>query len=181
MNTLEAITTRRSVRRFQDKLVDHETIEQIVSAAAYAPSWKNTQVVRYHVLENKALQKKIAEEYTLNFVYNTGTLERAPQVVVLTALKGRSGMERDGSATTNKGENWMLFDAGVAAQTFCLAAWEHGVGSVIMGIFDAEKVAELLHIPQDEIVVALISIGYPDEHPDAPVRKPVSVLLDYVE
>ena len=90
-------------------------------------------------------------------------------------------MERDGSATTNKGENWMLFDAGVAAQTFCLAAWEHGVGSVIMGIFDAEKVAELLHIPQDEIVVALISIGYPDERPDAPVRKPVSVLLDYVE
>ena len=37
MNTLEAITTRRSIRRFQDKLVDHETIEQIVSAAAYAP------------------------------------------------------------------------------------------------------------------------------------------------
>ena len=55
------------------------------------------------------------------------------------------------------------------------------MGSVIMGIFDAEKVAELLHIPQDEIVVALISIGYPDAHPDAPVRKPVSVLLDYVE
>ena len=75
MNTLEAITTRPEHPQVQDKLVNHDTIEQIVSAAAYAPSWKNTQVVRYHVLENKALQKKIAEEYTLNFVYNnTGTL-----------------------------------------------------------------------------------------------------------
>lgn len=181
METLKAITTRRSIRRFEDKKVDHETIERIIEAAAYAPSWKNTQVVRYHVLENKELQTRIAEEYTLGFAYNTGTLSRAPQVVVLTAVKGRSGMERDGSASTSKGENWLMFDAGIAAQTFCLSAWEYGVGSVIMGIFDAEKVAELLHIPDTETVVALISIGYPAEHPQAPVRKPVSILLDYVE
>lgn len=179
MNTLEAIRSRRSVRKFQNQKVSHEVLEQIVSAAAYAPSWKNTQVARYHVLENPEFQRKIAEEYTLGFSYNTGTLVNAPQVVVLTAVKGRSGMEKDGTCTTDKGENWLMFDAGVAAQTFCLAAWEYGVGSVIMGIFDAKQVAQLLHIPESETVVALISIGYPDEEPKAPRRKGVEELLSF--
>lgn len=179
MNTLETIRNRRSIRKFQDRKVPHEVLEQIVAAAAYAPSWKNTQVARYHVLEDPELQRRIAEEYTLGFAYNTGTLAQAPQVVVLTALKGKSGMEKDGSCTTSKGENWLMFDAGVAAQTFCLAAWEYGVGSVIMGIFDAEKVAELLRIPENETVVALIPIGYPDEEPKAPRRKGVEELLSF--
>lgn len=179
MNTLEAIQTRRSIRKFKDQKVPREVLRQITAAAAYAPSWKNTQAARYHVLEDRELQRRIAEEYTLGFSYNTGTLAHAPQVVVLTALKGRSGVEKDGSFTTSKGENWLMFDAGVAAQTFCLAAWEHGVGSVIMGIFDAEKVAELLRIPENEVVVALIPIGYPDEAPQAPRRKAVDELLTF--
>ena len=179
MNTLEAIHSRRSIRKFQDKKVPHETIEQIVAAAACAPSWKNTQIARYHVIEDRQMQQKIAEEYTLGFAYNTGTLTRAPQVVVLTAKKGRSGMEKDGTCSTSKGESWLMFDAGVAAQTFCLAAWEYGVGSVIMGIFDADKVGQLLALPEDEVVVALIPIGYPDETPNAPKRKTVEELLQF--
>lgn len=179
MNTLEAIRTRRSIRKFQDKKVPREILEQIVADAAYAPSWKNTQIARYHIIEDQDVRKTIAEEYTLGFAYNTGTLTRAPQVVVLSAKKGRSGMEKDGTCSTSKGESWLMFDAGVAAQTFCLAAWEHGVGSVIMGIFDAEKVAELLQLPEDEVAVALIPVGYPDEAPNAPKRKPVEELVQF--
>lgn len=181
METLKALVERRSIRKFKDEKVDRETIEKIVAAAAYAPSWKNTQVARYHVFDNPEIKADIANNYTLGFSYNTGTIANAPQVVALTAVKGRSGMERDGSATTNKGDNWYLFDAGVAAQSFCLAAHEYGVGTVIMGIFDAEKVAELLHIPENEVVVCLIPIGYPAESPAAPPRKPVSTLLQFVE
>lgn len=179
MNTLEAIRSRRSIRKFQEKKVPREILEQIVSEAAWAPSWKNTQTARYHVVEDPELRRTIAEKYTLGFAYNTGTLTRAPQVVVLTAVKGRSGMEKDGSCSTSKGESWLMFDAGAAAQTFCLAAWEHGVGSVIMGIFDPDQVAALLHIPENETVVALIPIGYPDEEPNAPKRKPVEELLHF--
>ena len=179
MNTLEAIRSRRSIRKFQEKKVPREILEQIVSEAAWAPPWKNTQTARYHVVEDPELRRTIAEEYTLGFAYNTGTLTRAPQVVVLTAVKGRSGMEKDGSCSTSKGESWLMFDAGAAAQTFCLAAWEHGVGSVIMGIFDPDQVAALLHIPENETVVALIPIGYPDEEPNAPKRKPVEELLHF--
>ena len=181
MNTLEAIRGRRSVRKFKDKKVDRATIEDIVADAAFAPSWKNTQCARYHIVEDAAIRKTIAEEHTLGFAYNTGTITAAPQVVVLTAVKGRSGMERDGSASTSKGESWLMFDAGVAAQTFCLAAHERGVGSVIMGIFDPDKVAALLHLPENETVVCLIPIGYPDETPVTPRRKAVRELLHFCD
>lgn len=179
MNTLEAINGRRSIRKFKEEKVARETIEKIVAAAAYAPSWKNTQVVRYHIFDDAQIKSKIANEFTLGFSYNTGTLINAPQVVAITAVKGRSGVERDGSFTTNKGDSWLMFDAGIATQTFCLAACEYGVGSVIMGIFDADKVAELLHIPENEVVVALVPIGYPDEAPVAPKRKSVEDLLTF--
>lgn len=180
MNTIEAITGRRSIRKFKPEKVDRETIEKIVAAAAYAPSWKNTQVTRYHVFDSQDIKDTIADNYTLGFTYNEGTISHAPQVVAITAIKGRSGMEKDGSATTDKGDAWLMFDAGAAAQTFCLAAYEYGVGTVIMGIFDAEKVAELLHIPENEVVVTLVPIGYPDEAPTAPRRKSVEDLLSFV-
>lgn len=179
MNTLEAIRTRRSIRKFQDKQVPRETLEQIIAVAAYAPSWKNTQISRYHIVEDENLRTTIAQDCTMGFAHNASILSKAPQVVVLSAKKGRSGMEKDGTCSTSKGESWLMFDAGVAAQTFCLAAWEHGVGSVIMGIFDAEKVAKLLQLPEDEVAVALIPVGYPDEAPNAPKRKLVEELVQF--
>ena len=72
-----------------------------------------------------------------------------------------------------------MFDAGVASQTFCLAAYEHGLGSVIMGIFDRKEAAELLELPEGMDLVALIPIGYPAETPNAPKRKSVDDLLSF--
>ena len=72
-----------------------------------------------------------------------------------------------------------MFDAGVASQTFCLAAYEKGLGTVIMGIFDEDKIVDLLHIPEDRELIALIPVGFPDEAPTAPKRKPVEDLLSF--
>ena len=52
METIQAIRSRRSVRKYQQRLVPHEVIEQIVADAAYAPSWKNTQIARYVLVED---------------------------------------------------------------------------------------------------------------------------------
>ena len=73
-----------------------------------------------------------------------------------------------------------MFDAGIASQSFCLAAYEQGIGSVIEGIFDDEKTGRLLQLPEDREVIALIPIGYPAEEPAAPKRKPVEDLLSYM-
>ena len=100
-------------------------------------------------------------------------------LMAVTFIKGRSGFERDGSYSTKKEDRWQMFDVGAACQTFCLAAKEKGLGTVIMGIFDEDGITELLHIPEEQELAALIAIGWPDIDPDAPKRKSTEELLQY--
>ncbi len=181
MEAIKCIKERRSIRAFQDKKVPHETINRIIEAASYAPSWKNTQVTRYLVTEDKEVMNKIADGCVMGFEYNIDTIRKAAALVIVTMIKGRSGMEKDGSATTSKGEDWGVFDTGIAAQTFCLAAHDLGIGSVIMGIFDETKVSEVVPVPEGQQVAALIAIGYPAEEPKAPRRKAVEDLVTYLD
>ena len=177
MEALECIKTRRSIRKFTDEPVSHETLEKVVEAASYAPSWKNTQIVRYIAIDS-SLKDKIAKECNTGFVYNGSTMESAPMLIALCMVIGRSGYEKDGSFTTNRGDGWQMFDAGVAAQTFCLAAHEYGLATVIMGIFDP-TLPDLLDLPEGEELVSIICVGHAAEKPDAPKRKSVSDLLTY--
>lgn len=179
MTANECITGRRSIRRFKADSVSHETLSAIVETAAYAPSWKNTQVTRYIAVETPELKNRVAAEATADFPHNAEIINNAPLLVVVTMIKGRSGYERDGSFSTSKGDRWQTFDAGIATECFCLAAYEQGLGTVIMGIFDEKKVVELLQIPDNQEVAALIAVGYADESPEAPKRKTVDELLSY--
>lgn len=178
MTAKECITGRRSIRQFKDQPVPHDVLAQIVETASYAPSWKHTQIVRYIAVEG-ALKDKIARECTSSYAKNGEIMQNAPMVIAVTIIKNRSGFERDGSFSTPKEGGWQMFDAGVASEAFCLAAFEQGLGTVIMGIFDEAKAASYLEIPQDRELVALIPIGYPAEEPVAPRRKPVEELLSY--
>lgn len=177
MNTIECINTRRSIRRFTEEPVAHDVIQKIIEAASMAPSWKNTQITRYTVVESKELKDKIAAEATIPF--NADTINSAAAVVAVSVVKNRCGYERDGSFSTVKKDSWQMFDAGVATQTFCLAAHEYGIGSVVMGIFDYDKVAEMVEMPETQEMVALIAIGHGAENPEAPKRKTVEDLLTY--
>ncbi len=180
METLQCIETRRSIRKFKAQQVPQETVREVVAAAAYAPSWKNTQVTRYTVVENADLKAKIAEEATLGFEHNKGIINGAPALVVVTMVHGRSGFERDGSYTTSKEDRWEVFDAGLATQTFSLAAHDKGLGCVILGIFDENKVAELIGLDAGQKVAALVAMGYADEAPEAPKRKSVDDLVKFI-
>ena len=62
----------------------------------------------------------------------------------------------------------------------CLAAHDAGLGTVIMGIWDEDGITDLLQIPEDQELAALIAIGHPDIDPDTPKRKSVSDLLTYL-
>lgn len=179
MQTLDAIKSRRTIRKFTEEAVSHEVIENIVEASSYAPSWKNTQTTRYIIIEETALKNRIAKEAVMGFDWNTGIILSAPVLVVLASVSGRSGYEKDGSYSTSKKVKWEMFDAGIAAQTFMLAAHEYGIGSVTMGIFDEAKVKELLDLDDSLNVSALIAIGYPAVNPSAPARKSVQELIQY--
>ncbi|MBD5444450.1 MAG: nitroreductase [Lachnospiraceae bacterium] len=178
MTVNECIKGRRSIRKFKPDKIDHALLSEIVEAASFAPSWKNTQITRYIAVEGE-LKDKIASEGTTPFPNNGNIISNSPMLIAVTVIKNRCGYERDGSFTTPRKDTWQMYDAGIASQTFCLAAYDRGVGSVILGIFDQEKIESLLELPEDRELVALIPIGYPDETPAAPKRKTVDDLLSF--
>ncbi len=178
MTAKECILGRRSIRKFKADPVSHDLLQQIVETASYAPSWKNTQITRYIAVEG-ALKEKIAKEGTSIWPGNGTIISSAPVLIAVTVIKNRSGYERDGSYSTPRGDGWQMYDAGIASQTFCLAAHEQGLGTVILGLFDQAVVEKLLALPEGRELVALIPIGYPDEEPGAPKRKTVGELLTY--
>ena len=178
MNVIECIKERRSIRKYKPDAIEHSVIDSVVLAASYSPSWKNTQTPRFIAIEDSSLLETIANNYTPDF--NANIIRQIPTLVAVTYVKGRCGFERDGSYSTKKGDRWQMFDAGIACQTFCLAAKEQGLGTVIMGIFDEEGITKLLNIPSDQELAALIAVGYPDISPDMPKRKPLDVILSYM-
>ena len=175
----DCVKDRRSIRKFKQKKLERETLEKVVSLASFSPSWKNTQVVRYIAVEDRALIEKIASECVQDFEFNARPIRGCAALVIATIITGRSGFERDGSFSTGKEDRWEVFDAGIATQTFCLAAHSEGLGTVILGIFDEQRVHELAFVPSEQKVAALICVGYPDEEPAAPRRKTVQELLTY--
>ena len=176
MEIKECILGRRSIRSFKETPIDESVLEEIISEASFSPSWKNTQITRYVAVKDSALKEKIGD-CTSAYPHNGEIIKAAPMLMCITIVKNRCGYERDGSYSTDREWGWQMFDAGVASQTFALACKEHGIGSVIMGIFDRDKIEKLLELPEDRELVCLIPIGYPDEEPAAPKRKAVSDLL----
>ena len=78
MDAQTCILTRRSVRQFTDQPVPHELLEDVVALAAYAPSWKNTQISRYLAIEDPAMRETIASEYCLAGANNPAIIAVLP-------------------------------------------------------------------------------------------------------
>ena len=180
MELIEGIKTRRSVRNFTDEKISRDTLEKIIDAARFAPTWKNSQTARYIVIDSRDVMEKIADEGVMGRAHNAGIIRGAAALVVLTTTKGICGFEPDGSFSTSKGSGWQMFDAGIAAQTFCLAAHNYGVGSVIMGIFDEREVARVIGLDDSREVSALIAIGIPAQEPGQSRRDDVSDYVRYI-
>lgn len=176
MDAIACIKDRRSVRVFADRPVGRDVIETVVDAASFAPSWKNTQITRYTAIDDKAVIAEIAEKYAK---FNARILSTCPVLMALSVVQKRSGFERDGSPSTERGDSWQMFDCGIAAQTFCLAAHEAGLGTVIMGVFDRPALETYLEVPDGQELVALVAVGWPAENPSAPRRKSVEDLLTW--
>ncbi len=179
MDFKKCVSERRSVRSFEQKPVDRQTVEEIVKMAAFAPSWKNSQTASYTVLDDRAKIDKVANECTMGFDHNRNILMQTQCLVIVTTTNGISGYQPDASAMTTKGSHWQSFDAGIATQTLCLAAHEQGIGSVILGIFDEKKVIECIGIDGSKSVSALVAMGHPAEQPDMKPRKSIEELLTF--
>jgi len=168
MDVLEAIRTRRSVRRFSEEPVSPEALEKVLTAARWAPSWVNVQPWKIVVVED--LQRKEALKATLlpNNPAAKG-FEQAPVLLVLIGEKGKSGLYGSTFAT-DKGD-WYLFDLGIAAQNIALAACALGLGTVHVGAMNHKAAAAVLGVPEGFEVVEILPLGHPAFEPKAPPRK----------
>ncbi len=97
-------------------------------------------------------------------------------LVAVTFIKRRCGFERDGSYYKKRRQMadvryWCCLP------DFLSCCKRTGLGTVIMGIFDEDKITELLEIPEERELAALIAVGWPDIDPEVPKRKSVDDLL----
>lgn len=180
MEAIQMIKERRSVRKFKNEKVDRELMKEIVEISKWAPSWGNFQVARYTLVDDEATIKRLASEGVKGFVYNVGTLENAKGVAVLSFVAGKSGKLDKDEYATSKDNAWEVFDAGIACQTFCLAAHAKGVGTTIMGVIDDESISKIVNLPQEETVAALIVYGKPNESPAPTPRMDAAELVRFV-
>ncbi len=181
MEVLEAIRTRRSIRRFLDKPVEETKIQTILEAVRMSPSWANLQCWRFVVVKDKSARERIGElSYVETFFaprgYKTNPskkgLAEAPVVIVACADPEKSGVIWS--------QHYYMADLGIAAQSLMLAAHGLGLGTVFVGVFDEVRVRELLSIPASIRVVGLFPIGYPsDEKKTGSVRRPLNELVFY--
>jgi len=181
MDAIEMIKGRRSVRKYKQEKVDRETMKEIVDIARWAPSWANFQIARYTLVDDPGEIARLAAEGVKGFSYNTNTLKNAQGVCVLSFVKGKSGrLDKYGDFDSSDAHLWEVFDAGIACQSFCLAAHAKGVGTCIFGVIDQGAIGRIVNLPEGETVAALIVYGYSDGETDAPPRKSVEELVRFV-
>ena len=176
MEVLEAIKTRRSIRRYKTTPVDDKTIVLVLEASRWAPSWANTQCWRFIVVRDGNIKAKLANALSANNPA-TDAIRNAPVTIVACAELGKSGF-KCGEQSTDKGD-WYMFDVGLAMQNLVLVAHSLGLGTVHVGAFDAKKVESILGLPQGFCVVEMTPLGYPDEEPKPRLRKELSEIVFY--
>ncbi len=177
------LKNRRSVRKYKDVIVEREVMDKIFEATRFAPSWANYEIARYTCITDPDKIAALITDGVKGFVYNIKTLKEAKNVMVLSFVKGKSGkldLTKPEYATAQEG-SWEIFDAGIACQTFCLAAHAYGVGTCIMGVIDNDGIAKVANLPEDETVGALIVYGYPDGDVPTTTRKEVAELVRYID
>jgi len=163
MNVLEAIKTRRSIRKYKLSEIPVEDLKEILKAAQLAPSAGNKQPWRFVVVSDAETKRRLAE-----VARNQMWIADAGVVVVALA------MDKNDPEVYAK---WAEKDVMTAVEHMVLSAWSLGYGSCWIGAFKEEDVKEVLGIPENMTVVNLLPIGVPDQKPDARTRKPLNELF----
>lgn len=176
MELQNALEQRRSVRNYNRKKVPHEYLCQMIDAAILAPTWKNSQVIRYHVVENQMILEKVKQTLAS---FNYENVKDAPVLIVSSIVQNRSGFERDGTPSTEVGNEWGFYDSGLHHMNLLLKATELGLSTLVMGIRDAQKLKEILSIEENEAITSIIAVGYSDFHPEKPKRKTVADITKF--
>ncbi len=143
MSLIDKVLSRRSIRAYAKKRIPTPVLNNILEAGRQAPSAGNRQPWHFIAVTDEEIKQ------TLSWGRVNWFIRDAPLTIV-------------GCANTDTG-NWSIVDTTIALQNMVIAAWAMGVGSCWLGAFKEGDVKQLLNIPDNWKVVALVTFGYPAE------------------
>lgn len=154
MDVFEAVKTRRSTRKYEDKGVEKEKLAKILESARLSPSACNNQPWHFIVVKERKTRESLFPAYPREW------FKKPPVIIVACATPEAAWIRLDG-------EPFWKVDVAIAVQDMILVAHELGLGTCWICAFDENKVKDALTIPEEVRVVALLPLGYPSEHKGA--------------
>jgi len=153
MELMQALTTRRSVRKYEDRPVDRALIRQILTAAMMAPSAGNAQPWQFVVIDDRELLDAASRAHPyVKFV------AKAPLGILVCADLG-----------LEKYPGYWVQDCSAAMENLLLAAHGLGLGAVWTGVHPMEdRIAgfrKLLGLPENVIPLGFAVLGWPAQAP----------------
>ena len=150
MDVFEAVKTRRSIRKFKDKIVEQEKLEKVLEAARLAPSAANRQPWSFIAISDKTIRQSLFSAYNQDWFVN------APIIIVACGFPDKGWRRQDG-------EKYYPIDVAIAMQNMILVAHSMGLGTCWIAAFDEKKAKKALDIPKKVRIIAMTPLGYPDE------------------
>lgn len=173
----EVIKTRRSVRSYDaSKSITEEQVKELLTSTQEAPSWANQQPTKYYVAISPEKVKAVAELIGPNKDKVAG----APVLIVSTFERSKSGFFQ-GEQTNEVGDGWGAYDNGLSNAYLVLKARAMGFDTLIMGMRDANELRTLFSIPNEETIMAVISLGYRAEEPQQPQHRPFDEIFASID
>ena len=171
----EVLTSRRSVRSYDPtKKISEAEVRTLLTAAQEAPSWANLEPTKYYVA--------IGEEKRLALLEmiggNKDRVADAPVLIVSTFETQKSGFFR-GQPANDVGDFWGAYDNGLANAYLVLQARAMGFDTLIMGMRESDKIRAEFDIPENECIMAVISLGYRAQEPNRPVRRELDDIVKF--
>lgn len=171
----EVLTSRRSVRSYDPtKKISEAEVRTLLTAAQEAPSWANQEPTKYYVA--------IGEEKRLALLEmiggNKDRVADAPVLIVSTFETQKSGFFR-GQPANDVGDFWGAYDNGLANAYLVLQARAMGFDTLIMGMRESDKIRAEFDIPENECIMAVISLGYRAQEPNRPVRRELDDIVKF--
>ena len=171
----ELFQTRRSIRSYEPgRTISEAQVRELLAAAQNAPSWANQQPSKYYVAISPEKQAAVLEMIG----GNKDRVANAPVMIVSTFEKGKSGFFR-GNPANDAGDLWGAYDNGLSNAYLVLKARDMGFDTLIMGMRESDKLRALFNIPEEEMILAVIALGYRAEEPNIPVHRPLDEVVKF--
>ena len=170
MNVKETINLRKSIRKYQDKQIPEEIVNELLEAARKAPSAKNIQSHRYFIVKDKDVKNKLIK----HGVFKQPFVNDAPLIIICCADPAQYPKSADVDETPT---NYAYIDLSIAASFLVLRATELGLGTVFVAWIYRDKIKEILNIPKKYIIPFVIPVGYPAEDPISKPRKNLNEII----